>query len=55
VVNGRVQTHDVEGLVESVNATAPRLAARGVNAGRFHPVELPEAGTHVRIKVDAKG
>ncbi len=53
--NGRVQTEDVEGIVESVNATGLKIGGAWVNLSRFHPVELPESGAHVRIKVDSKG
>jgi hypothetical protein len=53
--NGRVQTQDVEGVVESVNATGLKIGGAWVNVSRFHPVELPETGAHVRLKIDAKG
>jgi hypothetical protein len=43
VVNGRVPTEDVEGLVESVNATGLKIGGAWVNVSRFHPVQLPEA------------
>lgn len=49
------QTEDVEGIVESVNATGLKLGGAWVNLSRFHPVELPESGAHVRLKIDAKG
>jgi hypothetical protein len=55
VVNGRVQTEDVEGVVESVNATGLKIGGAWVNLSRFHPLELPESGAHVRLKVDSKG
>jgi hypothetical protein len=55
VVNGRVQTQDVEGTVEGVNATGLKIGGAWVNVSRFHPVVLPETGAHVRMKVDAKG
>ena len=54
-MNGRVPTEDVEGVVESVNATGLKIAGAWVNVSRFKPVELPEAGAHVRLKVDSKG
>jgi hypothetical protein len=53
--NGRVQTQDVEGTVEAVNATGLKIGGAWVNVSQFHPVELPEAGAHVRIKIDNKG
>jgi hypothetical protein len=53
--NGRVQTQDVEGIVESVNATGVKLGGAWVNLSKFHPVDLPEAGAHVRLRVDSKG
>jgi hypothetical protein len=52
-VNGRVQTQDVEGLVEAVNATGLKIGGAWVNVSRFHPVTLPESGAHVRMKVRA--
>jgi hypothetical protein len=55
MMNGRVQTEEVEGVVEGVNATGLKIGGAWVNVSRFHPVELPEAGAHVRLKVDAKG
>src|SRR5215467_3888601 len=54
-MNGRVQTEDVEGVVESVNATGLKLGGAWVNVSRFKPVDLPEAGAHIRMKVDSKG
>jgi len=54
-MNGRVQTQDVEGLVESVNATGLKLGGAWVNVSRFHPIDMPETGAHVRMKVDSKG
>jgi hypothetical protein len=54
-VNGRVPTEEVEGLVESVNATGLKIGGAWVNVSRFHPVQLPDAGAHVRLKIDTKG
>jgi hypothetical protein len=54
-LNGRVQTEDVEGVVESVNGTGLKIAGAWVNVSRFKPVPLPDAGAHVRLKVDSKG
>jgi hypothetical protein len=54
-MNGRVPTEDVEGLVESVNATGLKIGGAWVNVSRFHPVALPDAGAHVRLKIDSKG
>ena len=54
-MNGRVQTEDVEGVVESVNATGIKIGGAWVNVSRFRPVDLPDAGAHVRLKVDSKG
>ena len=54
-MNGRVQTQDVEGLVESVNAKGLKIGGAWVNVSQFNPVELPEAGAHVRLSVDSKG
>jgi hypothetical protein len=55
VVNGRVPTSDVEGLVEAVNATGLKIGGAWVNLSRFHPVTLPQHGAHVRVKIDPKG
>jgi hypothetical protein len=55
VVNGRVPTEDVEGVVESVNATGLKIGGAWVNVSRFKPVTLPAAGAHVRLKIDPKG
>ena len=54
-MNGRVQTEDVEGLVESVNANGLKIGGAWVNVSRFHPVTLPDAGARVRLKIDTKG
>jgi hypothetical protein len=54
-MNGRIPTEDVEGVVESVNATGLKLGGAWVNVSRYRPVELPEAGAHVRMKIDSKG
>ncbi|HYW88142.1 MAG TPA: hypothetical protein VFB50_10255 [Chloroflexota bacterium] len=54
-MNGRVQTEDVEGVVEATNATGLKLGGAWLNVSRFHPVDLPETGAHVRMKIDAKG
>ena len=53
--NGRVQTRDVEGIVEATNATGLKLGGAWLNVSRFKPVELPEAGTHVRVQIDDRG
>jgi len=49
------QTEEVEGVVESVNATGLKIDGAWVNVSRFHPIELPESGAHVRLKIDSKG
>lgn len=54
-MNGRVPTEQVEGLVEATNAKGLKIAGQWVNVSQFHPVELPDAGAHVRLKVDTKG
>jgi hypothetical protein len=53
--DGRVPTQQVEGLVEATNANGLKIAGAWVNVSRFRPVELPEAGTHVRLEVDSRG
>ena len=55
MMNGRVPTEEVEGLVEATNATGLKLGGAWVNVSRFHPIDMPETGAHVRLKVDAKG
>ncbi|HYW87482.1 MAG TPA: hypothetical protein VFB50_06920 [Chloroflexota bacterium] len=56
-MNGRVQVQDglVEGLVEATNATGLKIGGAWLNRSQFHPVELPDAGARVRLKIDAKG
>jgi len=54
-MNGRVPTEDVEGVVEAVNATGLKLGGAWVNVSRFHAVDLPETGAHVRLKIDSRG
>ena len=54
-MNGRVPTEDVEGLVEAVNRTGLKLGGAWINVSQFHPVDLPEVGAHVRLRVDSKG
>ena len=53
--NGRVPTQQVEGEVEATNATGLKIGGAWLNVSRFHPVELPDIGTHVRVEVDSKG
>ena len=55
MMNGRTPTDDVEGVVEGVNATGLKIGGAWVNVSKFHPVELPDVGAHVRVKVDSKG
>jgi len=54
-MNGRVPTEEVEGLVEAVNANGLKLGGAWVNVSQFHPVDLPEVGAHVRLRIDSKG
>lgn len=54
-MNGRVQTSDVEGLVEQRNDRGVRVRGEWYNASKFRPVVLPEVGQHVRISFDTKG
>jgi len=53
--NGRVPTEQVEGTVEATNAKGLKIGGAWVNVSQFHPVELPEVGTHVRLEVDSRG
>jgi hypothetical protein len=56
MTNGRVQTRDVEGVVEATNATGLKIAGAWVNVSRFgKPIELPEQGAQVRVQVDDRG
>src|SRR5215469_13678492 len=56
VVNGRVQTEEVEGTVEATNAKGLKIGGAWVNVSQFNPIEkMPEAGAHVRLSVDSKG
>ena len=32
-----------------------KIGGAWLNVSRFHPVQLPDAGAHVRLKVDPKG
>jgi len=55
-MNGRVQTQDVEGLVEATNANGLKIAGSWCNLSQYGPrLELPEPGAHVRLAVDSKG
>jgi hypothetical protein len=53
--NGHVPTQQVEGLVEATNANGLKIAGAWVNVSRWHPIELPDAGAHVRLEVDSRG
>jgi hypothetical protein len=55
LTNGRVPTQQVEGLVEATNANGLKIGGSWVNVSRFKPIELPEAGAHVRLEVDSRG
>jgi hypothetical protein len=50
-----VPTPQVEGLIEATNANRLKIAGAWVNVSRFHLVELPEPGAHVRLEVDSRG
>jgi len=55
-MNGRVQTSDVEGVVEAVNANGLKIGGAWLNRSQFGPkLELPDAGAHVRLSVDSRG
>jgi hypothetical protein len=51
-MNGRATTQQVEGTVEATNAKGLKIAGAWVNVSQFNPLELPEAGAHVRLEVD---
>jgi hypothetical protein len=55
VMNGRVPTQQVEGVVEATNRTGLKIGGAWVNVSQFHPVETPDVGAHVRLDVDSKG
>ena len=52
---GRVPSLQAEGIVESVNQHGFKVGGEWVNVSRFHPVDLPETGAHVRVRIDSKG
>jgi hypothetical protein len=52
--NGQV-ADQVEGLVESTNDRGIRVGGEWRNVSKFHPVELPDQGAHVRVEPDDKG
>jgi hypothetical protein len=54
-MNGRVPTEEVEGVVEATNAKGLKIGGAWVNVSQFRPVELPETGAHVRLKIDSRG
>jgi len=45
----------IEGVVEARNGTGVKIDGEWRNVSKFHPVELPEVGAHVRADVDNKG
>jgi len=45
----------IEGVVEARNGTGVKIDGEWRNVSKFHPVELPEVGAHVRAEVDNKG
>jgi hypothetical protein len=53
--NGRTAFETIEGAVEAVNERGVRIGEDWYNRSQFHPVELPESGAHVRLKVDSRG
>ena len=55
MMNGRTPTQDVEGVVEATNATGLKIGGAWLNVSKFHPVDLPDVGAHVRLQVDSKG
>jgi len=48
-------TDQVEGLVEAINERGIRVAGEWRNVSKFHPIDLPDRGAHVRLDLDAKG
>jgi len=47
--------HTVEGAVEMTNQRGIRILGEWYNVSQFHPVNLPNNGTYVRLEVDGKG
>jgi len=45
----------IEGVVEARNGTGVKIDGEWRNVSKFHPVDLPEVGAHVRAEVDNKG
>jgi hypothetical protein len=53
--NGLVPTQEIEGVVQATNAKGLKLGGAWLNVSQYHPVELPDVGAHVRLKIDARG
>ena len=45
----------VEGIVEGANDCGIKVGGEWRNASKFHPVDLPDRGTRVRLELDGKG
>jgi hypothetical protein len=45
----------VEGIVEIANDRGVKVGGEWRNVSRFHPVDLPDRGAHVRLELDNKG
>jgi hypothetical protein len=42
-------------VVEATNATGLKLGGAWLNVSRFHPLELPVQGAHIRAQIDSRG
>lgn len=45
----------VEGIVEDANERGIKVGGEWRNVSKFHPVDLPDRGTRVRLELDSKG
>jgi hypothetical protein len=50
-----VAYRDLQGVVEARNDHGVKVAGEWTTVSRFHAVELPDVGAHVRLRIDAKG
>ena len=54
ISNGHV-ADVVQGVAERTTATGIKVQGAWANLSKFHPVQLPEPGSRVRVQLDAKG
>jgi hypothetical protein len=53
--NGHIYPNVIEGVIESRNDKGIKVNGDWFNVSQFRPVELPDVGVVVRIKVQPKG